>query len=406
MSKEWETVDVSIEMAGIRLQSPYILSSGPLSYAAEGMIKAHQAGAGAVVTKTIRLERALNPVPHIAIMNKDSLVNCEKWADSDADLWFEREIPMTKAAGAVVIASVGHTLPEAEALVARAEAAGADFIELVSYSETDMLPMLEATLERVNIPVICKLSSNYPAWKDPVKCAEDCLAIGKRFGKKVLIGAIDSVGPVMAIDIYSEKPAMGSEGGYGWLSGGAIRPISMRINYDIMRKFPDLESYGIGGVTKAEDAIEYMMAGCTGVGICSIAIIKGVEFISRLVSDLKKKLHELGYSRASQVRGLAIPNFTMEANEPTKGEQEKDVESDAKIQFRFEKETCIKCNMCVHICPYDARSLEFPLMKVDRDLCRNCSACLSVCPTRCLTGTVVKAFQETDDTQNYLGYFS
>ena len=92
--------DISTEFCGVKLQSPFVLSSGPLSYAAEGLIRAHQAGAGAVVTKTIRLSAAINPVNHIAKINGDSLINCEKWADSKAEVWFEREIPLAKAAGA------------------------------------------------------------------------------------------------------------------------------------------------------------------------------------------------------------------------------------------------------------------------------------------------------------------
>ncbi|MBU4510487.1 dihydroorotate dehydrogenase, partial [bacterium] len=104
-NKNLNKADISTELCGIKLQSPFILSSGPLSYAAEGLIKAHQAGAGAVVTKTIRLEAAVNSVGHISKINKDSLINCEKWADSEASLWFKREIPMAKEAGAVVIAS-------------------------------------------------------------------------------------------------------------------------------------------------------------------------------------------------------------------------------------------------------------------------------------------------------------
>lgn len=285
----FENVDVSVELAGVKLQSPFIVSSGPLTYAAEGMIKAHEQGAGAVVTKTIRLERAINPVNHIAIMNTDSLFNCEKWADSDAEVWFTREIPMAKKAGAVVIASVGHTLPEAEALVKKAEDAGADFIELVSYTEIDMIPMLEATLDRVSIPVICKLSSNYPAWADPVECARKCIEIGKARNHKVLIGAIDSVGPTLCVDIYNKGPIIGSDNGLGWLSGGAIRPISMRINYDIKKMDREVETYGIGGVTKAEDALEYLMVGTKAVGICSILIIKGMEFLSKIIVSLRKK---------------------------------------------------------------------------------------------------------------------
>ena len=81
------------------------------------MIKGHEAGAGAVVTKTIRLGAAINPVHHMGIVNQDSLINCEKWADSDRLNWYENEIPKTVAAGAVVIGSVGHTLKEAQAIV-------------------------------------------------------------------------------------------------------------------------------------------------------------------------------------------------------------------------------------------------------------------------------------------------
>lgn len=402
----YENIDISVEFAGKKLKSPFIVSSGPLTYAAEGMIKAHQMGAGAVVTKTIRLERAINPVNHIAIMNKDSLFNCEKWADSDAEVWFTREIPMAKEAGAVVIASVGHTLPEAEALVKKAEDAGADFIELVSYTETDMLPMLEATLERVTIPVICKLSSNYPAWKDPVECARKCIEIGKKRNHQVLIGAIDSVGPTLCVDIYNKGPILGSEKGLGWLSGGAIRPISMRINYDIKKMDRNIISYGIGGVTKAEDALEYLMIGTEAVGICSILIIKGLEHLQKLIESFKKKIAELGYSSVAELRGVALDNFDTVADEPTAGEQVEGVESNAKLQFDFNESTCIKCNHCVHICSYDARTLNFPEMKVDRDLCRNCGACVSVCPTRALTSKSVSKFEKTDGDQNYVGYFS
>jgi NADH-quinone oxidoreductase subunit F len=55
---------------------------------------------------------------------------------------------------------------------------------------------------------------------------------------------------------------------------------------------------------------------------------------------------------------------------------------------------CINCRRCVAVCPYGARTLEFPIMSVDRDLCRNCGACVSVCPTAALTATVVDELAE------------
>ena len=71
-------------------------------------------------------------------VNQDSLINCEKWADSDRLNWYENEIPKTVAAGAVVIGSVGHTLKEAQAIVKNVERAGAHMIEPVSYTHLDV----------------------------------------------------------------------------------------------------------------------------------------------------------------------------------------------------------------------------------------------------------------------------
>ncbi len=312
--KIFDGADISTELCGIKLQSPFILSSGPLSYAAEGMIRAHQAGAGAVVTKTIRLQAAINPVNHIGIINKDSLINCEKWADSEAKVWFEREIPMTKAAGAVVIASVGHTQPEVEALVADCEEAGADMIEVVSYREEDLMPMLLAAKARVSIPVICKLSAN---WRDPVLAAKQCIDAGAD-----AISAIDSIGPTLKIDIERARPAMASSDGYGWLSGGAIRPIALRIVSEVARLGCD-NLIGIGGVTAGRDAIEYLMAGANAVGICSIAILQSVEVITRLRRETSVLLGQLGYRSIEAVTGVALANFPVR-------------ETIAKLEFSYD----------------------------------------------------------------------
>ncbi len=379
--------DISTELCGIKLQSPYILSSGPLSYAAEGMIRGHEAGCGAVVTKTIRLGAAINPVNHIGRISNDTLINCEKWADSDRLLWYEREIPMTKKAGAVVIGSVGHTLKEAQAIVEDVQKAGADIIELVSYTEDTLLPMLDYTKNHVSIPVICKLSGN---WPDAAGTAARCLEHGADG-----ICAIDSIGPTLKIDINNARPDMMSDDGYGWMSGAAIKPISLRINSQITRSNPGFNNiYGVGGCMNVNDAIEYLMVGCSGVGVCSVGILKGINYIEQMCYDLSKKLAQLGYKSIAEVRGAALPNFPV-----------KEVISD--LEFKYEPfydeaskvrgevpskgaNKCTNCRRCVTVCSYAARKLDFPHMEVDRELCRSCGICVAVCPTGALTSTVAK----------------
>lgn len=363
--------DIRIDFCGYHLQSPYILSSGPLTYGSEGMIKGHQAGCGAVVTKTIRLGAAINPVHHMGTVNGDSLINCEKWADSDRQQWYEKEIPETVAAGAIVIGSVGHTLQEARAIVKDVEKAGAHIIELVSYTEDTLLPMLDYTKANVKIPVICKLSGN---WPDPVGTARKCLEHGADG-----ICAIDSIGPTLKIDIEKARPEMMSGDGYGWMTGASMRPISMRINAEIARNHPKLQNlYASGGVMNADNAIEYMMAGAMGAGVCTAGILKGVEYVEKMCYDLAERLAQLGYQSVAEVNRAALPNF------PKK-------EYVSKLDFEFVpykedgKKKCISCGKCVTVCCYDARTLTFPEMKVDMDKCRCCGLCLDVCPTKALT---------------------
>lgn len=369
-------IDISSHFCGIKLQSPFILSSGPLSYGGEGLIKAHEAGCGAVVTKTIRLEAAINPVNHIASIGNNSLLNCEKWSDSDRLRWYEREIPMAKKAGVVVIASVGHTLKEARAIVRDLELSGADAVELVSYEEETLLPMLDYAKDSVSIPVICKLSAN---WKDASYTASRCIEHGADG-----ICAIDSIGPALKIDINNARPSLMGANGYGWLSGAAIKPISLRLNFEIARDHPGFKNlYGSGGCMTAEDAVEFLMAGCSNVGVCTALILKGTGYIENLCCDLSSKLEGLGYHSLDEVIGAALPNFPS-------------YEVISRLEFSYDpgdaahQKRCINCKRCVTVCPYEARELQYPVMTVDPDICRSCGACASICPTGALTSKIAE----------------
>ncbi len=298
--KKYPGADISTQLCGVKLKSPFIISSGPISYGARGIIDAFEAGAGAVVTKTIRKDVAVNPIPHISKIGSDSLINCEKWADIEAEAWIKKEIPTAKKAGVIVIASVGHTPPEVELYAREVEKAGADFIELVSYTEETMLPMIKIARQQVSIPIISKLTGN---WPDPVATSKKCLEAGAD-----AISAIDSIGPTLKIDIKKARPAMPSEDGYGWLSGAAIRPISLRINSEIARSGCQ-ELVGIGGVSCAEDAVEMLMVGTSAVGICSVVILNGLKVIGELNRDLSILLEQLGYGSIPEVKGVALSNF-------------------------------------------------------------------------------------------------
>ncbi len=360
-------MDIRTELFGIQLQSPFIIGSGPLSYGAEGMIRLHRAGAGAVVTKTIRDTAADNPYPHIAAVDKSTLINAEKWTDYPAEQWIEVEIPTAKRAGVIIGASIGHTPQEVEHWIESLDAVGADFFELVSYQPETIRPMAERAKQLTQKPVVVKISPN---WQDAAGTAIELLELGVDG-----ITAIDSIGPVLSIDILSARPRVGGQFGFGWLTGSAIKPVALRYVAEIAASGLG-PVIGLGGVMRSEDAVEMLMAGAAAVGVCSAPMLRGVEYLQKLNNDLARLVESLGYSSLEEVRGAALNHLYPQ-------------EVHRKFRFNFDAASCIWCGRCVKVCPYAARKLnkaeESNLLDAAR--CRYCGLCVAVCPTPALTKT-------------------
>lgn len=345
---------------GKELKSPLIIGSGPLTYSAQGCKILSDAGAGAVVTKTIRKERAINPAPHMVRNTANALINNEKWTDFDPEQWINYEIPQMKKDGTVCIASVGHTLPESSELVEQVVNAGADFVELVSYDYRDLIPMLKDAKSKVNVPVIVKLPPMIDNIGDFCKELEEAGADA--------ITACDSVGPAFRIDIETGKPLLGGNG-FGWLSGETIKPITLHKIYEIRQKV-NIPIIGLGGCVSGDDAVEMIMAGANFIGICSVVILKGAPVINKIHNDLKATLERLGYSSISEACGI-VHKHMGKANE---GES---------FEFVYDEEKCTKCKMCERVCAYQARKLN-DKMELNEKECRYCGLCISVCKPKAL----------------------
>jgi dihydropyrimidine dehydrogenase (NAD+) subunit PreA len=354
-------VDLSATLCSIPLKNPLTVSSGPLTFAAEGIRRAFDSGAAAAVTKTISLEPAVNPVPHIAIIGRGSLLNTEKWADLPAEQWIERELPALEDADGVVIASVGHHRADVEALAAPLVGAGADMLEVVSYDAADMVPLVEAAKAQVKVPVLAKLSPN---WPDLYDCAAECLAKGADG-----LTAIDSLGPTLAIDVQTGRPLLD---GYAWLSGTAIKPLTVRIVADLCQRHPGVPIVATGGVSRAEDVVEMLMVGAAAVGVHTAPLLRGLGWFARTESSLARWLDQHDYTALADMRGVALPHLPGE-------------ERTEPLEFVFEPEICTECGRCVTVCAYDARALFGKEMTLDCELCRSCGLCVSVCAPGALT---------------------
>jgi dihydroorotate dehydrogenase/Pyruvate/2-oxoacid:ferredoxin oxidoreductase delta subunit len=369
--------DLTTRLFGTTMPSPFILASGPLSYDATGLWEAFRAGAGGVTTKTLRLERAVNPTPHMVVPRSSNLratlFNTEKWADLPWEQWVEQELPQMKGHPGALIASIGHTGPEAEVITAPVDATGVvDAIECVAYTREALTPLVRAVRERTDLPILAKLTFN---WGDDLyRAAEDALAAGADG-----FTAIDSIGPTLQIDIETGQPTIGGAGSRAWMSGAAIRPIAQAVVADLVIRFGK-PVVGTGGIIQAEDAVEMTMVGATALGICTAPLLRGLEWFARTHEKLRGWLDAHGYAGLAGLRATALPHLHMS-------------EDTARLTFDFDPLLCTKCDLCVVLCPYDARTMgggdrpKTPGLTqiLDEERCRYCGLCVEVCKPGSLT---------------------
>ncbi|NOQ40772.1 MAG: 4Fe-4S dicluster domain-containing protein [Anaerolineales bacterium] len=361
------------------LPSPLVLASGPRSYNAASLIEAYKSGAGAVVTKTIRSKLPVNPTPHIikpsSKGSQNTLYNAEEWSDISWEQWVYEEIPALEGHPGALIVSVGHTAQDIEKFIEPLAACETvDMIECVSYSGDSIIPLIMSVRSKTDLPILAKLSFNWGG--ELFSTAEAALNAGCDG-----FTAIDSVGPALYIDIETGCPVLASEGGRGWISGAAIKPLALSIVADLKKRFGK-PVVGTGGVFSAEDIIEMTMAGADAVGVCSAPILYGNEWFSKTLNKLDRWLTKFDYDSLVEIIGYALPNLP--SNQISSG-----------LEFNFDPLLCTLCQMCVVVCPYNARQISGDTprdgniqMSLSREICRSCGLCSSVCKPGSLTSKI------------------
>ena len=362
--------DLGTTLFGARMPSPFILASGPLSYDATGLWEAYRAGAGGIVTKTLRLEPAVNPTPHMVLPRssnlRGTLFNTEKWADLPWQQWAAEELPRMAGHPGLLIASIGHTPVEGVIAGPIAETGVVDAFECVAYTKETMVDLVRAVRARTDLPVLAKLTFN---WGDELYAVAEAVLAAGASG----FTAIDSIGPTLQIDVDTRQPTVGGSGNRAWMSGAAIRPVAQAVVAELATRFPSVPIVGTGGIIQAEDAVEMTMCGAAALGVCTAPLLRGLEWFARTGEKLSAWLDEHGYASLDEARGVALPHLHP-------------VDDTSRLEFAFEPLKCTKCNLCVVLCPYDAREMTGNTPKspelqqvLYEERCRDCGLCVEVC---------------------------
>ena len=290
----------------MRLRNPTILAAGVLDETGASMRSIAEAGAGAIVTKSIGREpREGHGNPSVVELSF-GLINAMGLPNPGIEL-FASEVKEAKKGGVPIIGSVfAGTEDELAELTSMMENAGADAVELnlscphaKGYgAEIGSTPELVELICRkakkaARIPVFAKLTPNTSSIAALAKAAEK--------GGADAVVAINTL-KAMAISPEAGMPVLANRS--GGLSGAATRPVGVRCVYEIYEavKIPVI---GVGGIASGRDALEYIMAGASAVQIGTGVWTDGPEVFGKVNRELLKFMESHGYGTVRDMVGVA-----------------------------------------------------------------------------------------------------
>ena len=262
-------VDLSVELAGVRLKNPIVVASGTFGFGREYGQFYDLSELGGICAKGLTLHRREgNPPPRIAETSM-GILNSVGLQNPGVDDFIARELPELRRHDLAVIANISGNTPEEYGIMCeKRSAAGVDLIEVniscpnvkaggLAYGTK---PELAAEVTKVAkahaaVPVMVKLSPNVTDITEIARAVADAGADALS-----LINTLRG----MRIDVNTRRPILKMN--TGGLSGPAVLPVAVRMVWEVACAV-DLPILGMGGVAKGEDAAQLMLAGASAVAV-------------------------------------------------------------------------------------------------------------------------------------------
>jgi len=282
------TRSIGVDLAGVALATPVLIASGCAGTGKElhGLVELRRVGG--VVSRTVTVEPRDGSAPPRIVESASGVVWETGLQNPGVDAFVATELPTLAAASSAVFVSIaGATLEEYVRITGVLQGrTGVAAIEVhLSGPDRELeRPVLGAHADRVTevvgavarmslVPVFAKL----PGGVDMVPLA----VAAARAGASGL--TLCASPPALAIDAPASRPALGGTG--GWLSGPALKPMTLRAVAEVHRALPRMPLVASGGIRSATDAVEAMLAGASAVQVgtatlvdptAPVAIAKGI----------------------------------------------------------------------------------------------------------------------------------
>ena len=296
---------LSTSVGPIKLERPTILASGILGISLEVFNRIYNAGAGAVVTKSLSKEPWEGyPNPTIFSVKGQGWLNAVGLSNPGAP-YFAKMISSNKDVP-IIVSLVGSVEDDFEFMIKQFDKVKVLAYELnlscphvakVGLEVGDDPELVQKIVKKVKsstkIPVIAKVGLGTTHYLDTVDAA--C---------KAGIDAITAINTIraMAIDIETKRPILSNK--IGGLSGTPIKPVAIRCVYEISSKY-DVPIIGCGGISDWEDAVEFILAGASAIQIGSAVGDNWIQVFDVVNKGILQYMEKKGFSKIEDMIGLA-----------------------------------------------------------------------------------------------------
>lgn len=299
---------LAVDIAGLKMRTPVTTASGTFGFGLEFQDFLDLEKVGAVTVKGTTLEPRAGNKGQRAVETPSGMLNCVGLENPGSDYFIEHTLPELKKIDVPVIVNIAGSTPEEYGeLAKKLDIEGVHAIEIniscpnVKHGGIAFGTCPESAAEVVRAvkantgkPVITKLSPNVTDIVEMALAAQEA-------GTDALSLINTLIG--MKIDIDRRKPVLGNV--MGGLSGPAVRPVAVRMVYQVAQKV-NVPIIGMGGIMNAEDAIEFFLAGASAVAV-GTANFCDPRLAETICQGMLSYLDRHEFKNIQEIIGLALP---------------------------------------------------------------------------------------------------
>jgi dihydroorotate dehydrogenase (NAD+) catalytic subunit len=311
-SERAEGIDLSVELAGIRLQNPVMTASGTCGYGAEYAEYVDLKRLGAFVTKAISPEPRQGNPPERVVETAAGMLNAIGLANVGLEAFVAEKVPYLRTLGIPIIVNVvGHSVEDYVTVCRRLDA-----VDCIAGLELNVsCPNVADGLEFGRDPR--RLETLVAAVRTEVKRARLIVKLSPNVtdvaetAQGAVAGGADALSVIntlvgMAINVDTWEPMLANR--TGGLSGPAIKPVALRMVHQVyteVAREKGVPLIAMGGITNWRDAVEFLLAGATALavgtalfvdprtplhiceGLCSYLARRGLKSVGELTGQLR-----------------------------------------------------------------------------------------------------------------------